>query len=84
MAHWSLQCFQNWCERLELQEDRSGYYVLVVDTQDQVEVRRIVTGDQVDSDWVVRDGLAQGERVIVQGVQKVQAGMKVNAVSGEG
>lgn len=67
-----------------VQEDRSGYYVLVVDAESKVEVRRIVAGDQVDSDWVVNDGLSKGERVIVQGVQKVQPGMTVNAVSDGG
>ena len=25
LAHWSLQMFQNWCERLELKENRSGF-----------------------------------------------------------
>ena len=63
-----------------LQIDQQGTYVLVVDGEKKVEVRRIVTGAAVGSDMVVSSGLAAGDLVITEGVQKVRPGMVVNAV----
>jgi membrane fusion protein (multidrug efflux system) len=60
-----------------LQIDQSGYYVLVVDDQHKVEQRRIATGPNRDTDVVVTSGLREGERVIVDGVQKVRPGQVV-------
>ncbi len=63
-----------------MQRDQEGYFVLVVDRADQVQVRRVRVGDQVEDRWVIEEGLAEGERVITQGVQKVKPEMKVNPV----
>ena len=63
-----------------MQVDQKGYYVLVVNSADVVEQRRVTVGDQVGDQWIVNEGLAQGERVIVQGVQKVKPDSKVNPV----
>jgi membrane fusion protein, multidrug efflux system len=62
--------------------DRSGPYVLVVGG-DKVEARRVTLGDEAGTQVVIREGLQQGERVIVEGVQKVRPGMVV-AVSDAG
>ena len=67
--------------QIAVQEDQQGYFALIVNQADQVEVRRITVGDQVDGFWVVEDGLAEGERVIVQGLQKVRPEMTVNPVA---
>ena len=66
--------------QLAVQEDRDGRYVLVVDDQNRVVQRRIVTGAQVDQGWAVEEGLEPGELVIVGGVQKVRPGMVVDPV----
>jgi membrane fusion protein, multidrug efflux system len=66
-----------------VQQDKRGFFVLAVNRADKVEVRRIVTGRQVGNDWVVESGLAAGERVIVQGVQKVRPEMRVNPVAAD-
>jgi membrane fusion protein (multidrug efflux system) len=60
-----------------LQVDQSGYYVLVVDNQHKVEQRRIQTGPNQDADVVVTSGLREGEKIIVDGVQKVRPGQVV-------
>ena len=60
-----------------LQIDQSGYYVLVVDGDHKVEQRRIQTGPNRDTDVVVSSGLNEGEKVIVDGVQKVRPGQVV-------
>ncbi len=64
-----------------MQEDQQGYFVLVVNRTDEVEVRRVVAGQKIDSDWVIGENLSVGERVIVQGLQKVQPDMIVNPVT---
>jgi RND family efflux transporter MFP subunit len=70
-------------------ELQGGYQVAVVDGQNKVSIRTIQVGDRVGNQWIVSDGLKSGERVIVEGVQKVRPGMQVNpkpfteATSGE-
>ena len=58
-------------------ELQGSYQVAAVDSNDAVIVKPIHVGDQVGSSWVVRDGLNPGERVIVDGIQKVGPGMHV-------
>ena len=67
-----------------VQRDQQGYFVLVVNQADTVEVRRIEIGDQVDSEWIVHQGLVSDEQVIVQGIQKVRPDMSVKPVRSEG
>ena len=62
-------------------EDHDGRYVLVVDSDNRVIQRRITTGPAIASLWAVESGLAVGEMVIVQGVQKVQPGQVVKTVT---
>lgn len=60
-----------------VQEDQSGKFVLLVDKDNRVEMRQVKLGRQHGGDWMVDDGLQPGEQVIVEGVQKVRAGMEV-------
>ena len=60
-------------------EDQVGRYVLVADSENKVQQRRITTGARYGSDWVVKEGVAKNDRVLVYGLQKVQPGMVVNA-----
>jgi len=64
-----------------VQEDHDGQYVLVVNSENRVIQRRITTGPVVGTQWAVESGLAAGEMVIVQGVQKVQPGQVVKAIT---
>ncbi|MEM7748943.1 MAG: efflux RND transporter periplasmic adaptor subunit [Pseudomonadota bacterium] len=66
--------------QVAVQRDSEGYFVLVVDRENKVEVRRITAKRQVETDWVVSNGLATGERVIVDGIQKVRPTMVVKPV----
>ncbi|MEA2084066.1 MAG: efflux RND transporter periplasmic adaptor subunit [Thermodesulfobacteriota bacterium] len=63
-----------------VQIDRKGHYVLVVDSKNQVEQRRITTGAVINNQWAVESGLAVGEKVIVQGIQKVTPGRTVKTI----
>lgn len=53
--------------------------VLVVDADNKLQSRAIVAERAVDSRWLVSSGLAAGERVVVEGTQKVKAGDTVQA-----
>jgi membrane fusion protein (multidrug efflux system) len=53
---------------------------LVVDAQGKVEPREVKVSRTVGDQWLVDDGLASGDRVIVEGLQKVQPGMAVKTV----
>jgi membrane fusion protein (multidrug efflux system) len=55
-----------------LQVDQAGSYVLIVDSADKVELRRVTLGPNQGTDVVVASGLKEGDRVIVDGVQKVR------------
>lgn len=57
--------------------DQTGPYVFVVGNGDVVEQRRIKLGAGREGAVVVESGVNAGERVIVQGQQRVRAGMKV-------
>lgn len=60
-----------------LAQDEHGFYTFVVNDDDVVEERRLVLGEVVGSQQVVLEGLNEGERVIIQGLQRVQNGVKV-------
>ncbi|MDU6433188.1 MAG: efflux RND transporter periplasmic adaptor subunit [Pantoea sp.] len=54
-------------------------YVYVVKPDSSVEQRNITTGEMVKGNWLVNSGLKSGEQVIVNGLQSVRSGIKVNA-----
>jgi membrane fusion protein, multidrug efflux system len=62
-----------------VQTDQAGSYVLVVNSDNKVEQRRVTLGAEHGTDVVVQSGLKQGEKVIVEGIQKVRPGMVVAA-----
>ena len=57
--------------------DREGEYVFVVDGDGMARLRRLQTGERHDLGWFVRDGLRAGERVVVQGTQRLADGVPV-------
>jgi membrane fusion protein (multidrug efflux system) len=59
-------------------ELQGGYQVAVVDGENKVSIRTVKVGDRVGTQWIVAEGLKQGERVVVEGAQKVRPGMQVN------
>ncbi|HEU4433370.1 MAG TPA: efflux RND transporter periplasmic adaptor subunit [Pyrinomonadaceae bacterium] len=65
-----------------VQELQGAKTVMVVDNENKVSVRTVKLGDKSDKDVVVLDGLSGGERVIVEGMQKVRPGGQVNPSTG--
>jgi membrane fusion protein (multidrug efflux system) len=61
-------------------EDKDGLYVLAVDGESRVQVRRIARGSAVGTGWAVTSGLKAGDRIVVYGLQKVSPGQTVRTV----
>jgi membrane fusion protein (multidrug efflux system) len=59
-------------------QDQTSPYLFVVNDRNVAEQRRVRTGAARDGLIAVTDGLKAGERVIVQGQQRVRPGMTVN------
>ena len=57
--------------------DQTGPYLFVVNDKNVVEQRRVKTGISRDGMLAIDDGLKAGEKVIIQGQQKVRPGMTV-------
>ena len=66
-----------------VQELQGAKTVMVVDAQNKVSVRTVSVGDKTDNNFVVLQGLNPGERVIVEGMQKVKPGSEVKISAGE-
>ena len=66
-----------------IQELQGAKTVMVVDDKNMVSVRSIKLGDKADKDVVVLDGLNPGDRVIVEGMQKVRPGSQVNPATAD-
>jgi membrane fusion protein (multidrug efflux system) len=62
-----------------VQELQGIYNVAVVGGDDTVELRMVKPGERVGALWVIDSGLKAGERVVVEGLQKVRSGVKVKA-----
>jgi membrane fusion protein (multidrug efflux system) len=58
-------------------ELQGTYNVAVVGSGDTVELRMVTPGQRIGSLWVIDSGLKAGDRIVVEGVQKVRAGVKV-------
>jgi membrane fusion protein (multidrug efflux system) len=64
-----------------VQHDQKGNATaLVVNAQNKVESRQLITGGVTNNNWIVEKGLAAGDRVVVEGGMKVQPGEAVHAV----
>lgn len=58
---------------------RGDATVLVVNAKEQVETRTVVAPQAIGDRWLITDGLKEGDRVIISGLQKVHPGATVVA-----
>ena len=65
--------------QVAVQRDAKGAYVLVVAADGKVEHRAITTEAARDGSWIVSDGLAAGDQIIVSGLQRARAGEPAKA-----
>jgi membrane fusion protein (multidrug efflux system) len=60
-------------------DPRGNANALIVDANGTVEQRTVEVSRTIGDKWLISSGLTAGDRVIVEGVQKVQPGMPVEA-----
>lgn len=65
-----------------VQQGLTGSFVYVVDKEGKATARDVVLGPIQGGDYVIETGLTAGERVVVDGIQKVVAGQPVRVASG--
>jgi membrane fusion protein (multidrug efflux system) len=59
-------------------EMQGSYQAAVITPENKVDIRPIKVGQRSGSLWIIDQGLKPGERVVVEGLQKVKAGMTVD------
>ena len=60
-----------------LVETQIGKQVFVVNADNKVETRNVEVGRSYKNQWIIQKGLKKGEKVIVEGTQKVKPGVVV-------
>lgn len=58
-------------------QGKKGMFVYVIDKEQKAQIRFIEPGKWFKEDWIIKSGLAEGDIVIVDGVNKIQTGSKV-------
>jgi len=61
-----------------VQELQGTYSVAVVGSDNKVSLRPVQASDRIGSLWVIDTGLKPGEKIIIEGLQKVRDGVTVN------
>ncbi len=61
-----------------VQEIQGTYQVAVVGADNKVAMRSVKPGPRVGNEWIIDEGLKPGERVVVEGLQKVRDGVVVD------
>jgi RND family efflux transporter MFP subunit len=60
-------------------EVQGAYQLGIIGADGKAEIRPVKVGAQTGSDWVIASGLKAGEKVVVEGLQKIRAGSPVEA-----
>ena len=63
-----------------VQENQLGNFVLVLNDKNQVDTRHVEMGRRIGAMWVVNGGLKNGEKIVIEGLQKVRSGVEVNPI----
>ena len=67
-------------QRAITRDAKGNGVALVVNAENKVEQRMVTTVRTIGDQWLINTGLAAGERVVVEGIQKVQPGMTVTPI----
>ena len=60
-------------------EVQGNYQLGIIGADGKAEIRPVNVGPRVGSDWVITSGLKPGEKVVVEGLQKIKSGTPVVA-----
>jgi len=58
-------------------EIQGKYLVAVVGADNKVDIRPVMVGERIGTEWIISKGLQPGEQVIAEGTQKVRPGVTV-------
>jgi membrane fusion protein (multidrug efflux system) len=64
-----------------VQELQDQHIIVVITPDNKANIRRVKVGPRVGDLWVIEEGLQPGEKVVVEGLQRLRDGMTVNAVA---
>ena len=64
--------------QVAVQESQQGKFVLVVDKDNKVSQRIVFLGRRINAMWLVKSGIKENERVIIEGLQKIKNGIEVS------
>jgi membrane fusion protein (multidrug efflux system) len=58
-------------------ELQGNYQVAVVDAENKIHIQAVQVGERSGTQWIIENGLHPGDRIVVEGVQKVKEGTSV-------
>ncbi len=64
-------------------ETQGLFQIVVVGEDNTVDLRRVEMGPRVEDEWIVESGLRDGERIALEGLQRLRPGMTVVPKAGE-
>ena len=64
-----------------MQQTSNGHVIYIARPDGTAEIRPVMVGAWVGSDWIITEGLKAGEQVIVDGFQRLRPGAPVKAVT---
>jgi membrane fusion protein, multidrug efflux system len=59
-------------------ELQGAYQVVVVDAENKVHIQPVIVGERNGNLWIIDHGLEPGQRIVVEGLQKVRDGVLVS------
>ncbi|MDB6018475.1 MAG: efflux transporter, family, subunit [Pedosphaera sp.] len=59
-------------------ELQGAYQVVVVDADNKVHIQPVQVGERNGNLWIIESGIKPGQRVVVEGLQKIRDGLVVN------
>src|SRR5437899_2852973 len=62
-------------------ELQGSYQVAVVEADNKTHIQPVRVGERSGTLWIIQEGLHPGQRVVVEGIQKVREGMLVNTTN---
>lgn len=64
-------------------ENQAGKYVYKLDAKNLPQLVYVKTGEQNGDNWIIKEGLQKGDRIVTEGLQKVTPGKPVTIVTAE-
>jgi membrane fusion protein (multidrug efflux system) len=64
-------------------ELQGSYQVAVVEADNKIHIQAVRVGDRIGNFWMIEEGLRPGQRIVVEGIQKIREGMVVTTTNFE-